>query len=84
MSKYCIEFLNIKSERKYILEELRMLCCGLYCTKITMTESYAVVNTKFSDTFKIWHQRLGHIGSVMMREIMQNSNGHPLKNRRTL
>ena len=84
MSKDGIEFLCIKSERKHILEELRMLSSGLYCTKITMTESYAVVNMKFTDTFKIWHERLGHPGSVMMRKIVQNSNGHPLKNGKIL
>ena len=84
MNKDGIEFLCIKSERKHILEELRMLSSGLYCTKITMTESYAVVNMKFTDTFKIWHERLGHPGSVMMRKIVQNSNGHPLKNGKIL
>ena len=57
MIKDGIGFLCIKSERKHILEELRMLSSELYCTKITMTESYAVVNMKFTDTFKIWHER---------------------------
>ena len=53
MSKDGTEFLCIQSERKHILEELKMLSSELYCTKITMTESYAVVNMKFTDTFKI-------------------------------
>ena len=31
--------------------------------------------------FIIWHDRLGHPGSTMMRRIIENSNGHPLKNK---
>jgi hypothetical protein len=30
------------------------------------------------DTFKTWHERLGHPGIGMMRKIMSNSNGHEL------
>ena len=29
--------------------------------------------------FTIWHDRLGHPGSIMMRRIIENSCGHPLK-----
>ena len=36
MSKSGIEYLYI-TEMKYILEELKILCSELYCTKITMT-----------------------------------------------
>ena len=31
--------------------------------------------------FIIWHDRLGHPGSTMMRRIIENSNGHTLKNK---
>ncbi|CAL9019548.1 unnamed protein product [Prunus brigantina] len=31
-----------------------------------------------SNTFKLWHDRLGHPGSTMMRRIITNSKGHPL------
>lgn len=30
----------------------------------------------------LWHDRLGHPGSVMMRRIIENSHGHPLKGQR--
>jgi transposase InsO family protein len=33
---------------------------------------------------KLWHDRLGHPGSVMMRRIIENSHGHPLKNQKIL
>ena len=52
-----------------------MLSSGLYSTQINMFTSYVIVST-----FKIWRERLGHSGSVMMRKIVQNSSGHPLKN----
>ena len=41
----------------------------------------AIIDQKFIDTNNliIWHDRLGHPGSIMMRRIIENSNGHPLK-----
>ena len=32
----------------------------------------------------LWHDRIGHPGSIMMRQIIENSNGHPLKNLKIL
>jgi hypothetical protein len=32
----------------------------------------------------LWHDRLEHPGSVMMRRIIENSHGHPLKNQKIL
>ena len=32
----------------------------------------------------LWHDRLGHPGSIMMRRIIENSDGHPLKNQKIL
>jgi len=88
MNKDGIEYLCIKYERQYILEKLPMLSSGLYFTKINIIASNVTVNLsdnhscEFTSTFKIWHERLGHPGSVMMRKIVQNSNGHPLKNQK--
>jgi hypothetical protein len=31
-----------------------------------------------------WHDRLGHPGTIMMRRIIENSHGHPLKNQKIL
>lgn len=37
-----------------------------------------------SNTFVLWHNRLGHPESIMIRWIIENSNGHPLKNLKVL
>ena len=34
--------------------------------------------------FIVWHDRLGHPGSIMMRKIIENSCGHSLKNQKIL
>ena len=43
----------------------------LYHTNIKPIESYVVVNQKFNNpnNFVLWHDRLGHLGSSMMRRI---------------
>ena len=74
------------SHEKRILEKLPALSYGLYYTHIRVIETYATMNLKFMnpDIFTIWHDRLGHPGSIMMRRIIENSNGHPLKNQKIL
>ena len=49
-------------------------------------ESYAVIKDKLYDpkSFILWHDRLGHPGSTMMRRIIENSHGHPLKDLKIL
>ena len=84
-----IEYLYIissVSHEKRILEKLPALSSGLYYTHIRVIEAYATMNLKFMnpDIFTIWHDRLGHPGSIMMRRIIENSNGHPLKNHNIL
>ena len=32
----------------------------------------------------LWHDRIGHPGSIMMRRIIEHSNGYPLKNLKIL
>ncbi|XP_038984372.1 uncharacterized protein LOC120111397 [Phoenix dactylifera] len=51
-----------------------------------MIESNVVMHQKCTDPkiFMIWHNRLGHPGSIMMRRIIENSLGHPLKNQKIL
>ena len=84
-----IEYLYIissVSHEKRILEKLPALSSGLYYTHIRVIEAYATMNLKFMNPniFTIWHDRLGHPGSIMMRRIIENSNGHPLKNQKIL
>ena len=75
------EFLCITSNecgRKRILEKLLSQSSGLYLTTVRIIESYAVArNFCESDSYKLWHDRLGHPGYDMMIRILKNSHGHP-------
>ena len=74
MSDGTTEFLLITAThdgKKCILAKLRSLECGLYLTTINTIESYAILNPKFSNSTPIvlWHERLGHPGTSMLRRI---------------
>ena len=77
MNQNSFEFLyitSIVSRKKCILKKLSSLSSGLYCAKINAPEVH-LVNQKFTNdpnTFKIWHDRLGHPRSIMMRKIIEN------------
>ena len=77
---------NVVSGQKQILEKLPAFSSGLYYTFIHEIESHTVMAQKASDPkcFTLWHDRLGHPGSIMMRRIIENSCGHPLKNQKIL
>ena len=79
------EYLLI-TEQIQILEQLISSSYGLYQTTIRPLESHAIMNKKFNDpkTFLQWDERLGHSRLSMMRRIVQNSNGYPLKSRNFL
>ncbi|KAI3740406.1 hypothetical protein L2E82_30835 [Cichorium intybus] len=49
-----------------------------------MAESNMVVKEKHCDPgiFSLWHDRLGHPGLTMMRRIIENTHGHPLKDQK--
>ena len=68
--------------KKIVAEKLLTFSYGLYHTTIKSIESYAVMNQKFNDPkiFTLWHNRLGHSRSLMMRRIIKQLHGHPLKN----
>ncbi|KAM1369698.1 hypothetical protein ACFX2F_040252 [Malus domestica] len=80
-----VEYLCITSNdtQKRILEKLRSLSSVLYYTYIKTIEAYTIMNQKFIDSkvYMLWHDRLGHPGSTMMRRIITNYNGHPLLSR---
>ena len=87
MSDETSEFLLITVThdcKKCILEKLRSLECGLYLTTINTVESYSSLNSKFSNSplIVLWHERLGHPGTSMLRRILHQSNGHSLTNGR--
>ena len=72
--------------KKIVAEELWTFSSRLYHTTIKPIESYVVMNQKFNDPkiFTLWHNKLGHPGSSMMRRIIEQSHGHPLKNQKIL
>ena len=85
-NKECLYIISIVYGKKLVVETLSAFSTGLYHTIIMPIESYVVVNQKFTDpnTFVIWHDRLGHLGSSMIRRIIENSQGHELKNQKIL
>ena len=69
-----------------IIEKLSAFSLGLNHTTINLIESYIVMNQQFKDpmNFIFWHDRLGLLGSSMMRRINEHSHEHPLKNQKIL
>jgi predicted proteasome-type protease len=72
MTENNIEYLQIttiKYGKKIILEKIEALSSELYCTNISSIESNMVSNYELHDTkiFILWHDRLGHLGNIMMR-----------------
>ena len=68
MNERDIEYLYITliiSGKKCVLKKLPVLSSGLYYTNIIMIETYATVNQKFTNTFNVWNNWLGHYGSIM-------------------
>jgi hypothetical protein len=84
-----IEYLYFVSNvftEKQILEKLPVLSSGLYYTNISTIKVNKIMNQKFNEpnNFIIWHDRLGHLGSIMMWRIIENLHGHPLKNQKII
>ena len=81
------EFLYITSivlGQKLILEKLHIFSSGLYYTTMRITETNVAIHQKCSElmVFMLWNDHLGHPRSIMMRPIIENSHGHPLKNQK--
>ena len=60
------------------MERLPSSPSGLYYTYIKPTEGYVAMKTIFrnAESFRIWHDQLGHPRLTMMRRIINNSDGH--------
>ncbi|KAJ0497533.1 putative RNA-directed DNA polymerase [Helianthus annuus] len=71
--------------KDHILEKLPMLHFGLHYTHINMPQPQMAVKESSCDpeTFNLWHDRLGHPESTMMKRIIENTHGHPLKYQKT-
>ena len=85
-NKECLYITSIISGKKIVAEKLLAFSSGLYHTTIKSIESNVVVNQKFNDPkiFNLWHDKLGHPESSMIRRIIEHSNGHPLKNQKII
>ena len=71
---------------KKVLEKFHSVSSGLYVTSIRVIESHSVNIPKVIDPklLSLWHERLGHPGVSMMRRIVENSVGHPLKTQKII
>ena len=83
-TEHGIEYLLITKfdgYQKHVVEKLPSSPSGLYRTYIKPAEEYVAMKTLFRDpdTFKSWHERLGHPGLGMMRRIINNSAGHDIE-----
>jgi hypothetical protein len=83
------EYLYITSiilGQKPILDKLLPFSSGLYYTTIRTIESHVVMHQKCSNPnmIMLWHDCLGHPRTIMIRRIIENSHGHPLKNQKIL
>ena len=60
---------SIVSGQKLILEKLPIFSSGLYYTTMRTVETNVAIHQKCSDpkVFMLWHDRLGHPRSIMMR-----------------
>jgi hypothetical protein len=85
MDEY-LYIISIISCQKLLLKKLSAFSSRLYYTTIITTESHVVMYQKCSNPnmFMLWHDRLGHLGIIMMCRIIENSHGHSLKNQKIL
>lgn len=72
---------KISHGHKQVLETIPALSTGLYYAKVSMIEANVAIKARFKD-HTIWHDRLGHPGTNMMRKLIQSSKGHTLKENR--
>jgi hypothetical protein len=66
-----------KEDKIKVIEKAPGTSSGLYYTKIKPPHEYIAMQTIFKnpESFKIWHERLGHPGFTMMRKVINNSVG---------
>ena len=64
--------------RKQIVKKLPSFPLGLYYTYIRPSHHNVAMSLKFKGpySFKLWHERLGHLRHNMMCRILTNSIGH--------
>ncbi|GKA51598.1 disease resistance CC-NBS-LRR class family protein [Tanacetum coccineum] len=77
------KYLHIINENQ-VFEKLPMLYFGLHYTHINVPQAHMAVKEKYCDhgIFSLWHDKLGHPRSTMMKRIVENTHGHPLKDQK--
>ena len=83
-SKEFLQIYKITQGNKKVFETIPACGTGLYYAQTSLVEANAVLNKEFKEEFTLWHNRLGHPGSNMMRKLISNSNGHSLKTKRVI
>ena len=85
-SKECFHITYIVSGKKLVMKKLSSFSSRLHHTNIKSIKSYVVLNQKFNDTktFILRHDKMSHLGSPMIRIIIEHSHEHPLKNQKIL
>jgi hypothetical protein len=74
-------FTKLTRYGKQICEKITSLQTGLYFTYIKPIEHVAdKIISQDVDTFRNWHDRLGHLGIGMIKKIIGNSIGHDMEN----
>ena len=75
----CLLITKLDGNKKTVVERLPSMKSGLYYTHIKPENVAMKTIFKNPESYRIWHDRLGHPGLGMMRRIISHSNGHNLK-----
>jgi len=78
------EYLHITSTNECetkVVEKAQGTSSGLYYSRIKPPPEFVAMSTIFKnpESFRVWHERLGHPGLWMMRNIITSSIGHGMK-----
>jgi len=79
--KECLIMTKKIGDNKKIVETFPSMRQALYYTYIKPIHKHVTMQTiiRKNESYRIWHDRLGHPGLSMMKRITNNSNGHSLK-----
>jgi hypothetical protein len=77
----CLIMTKKIGDNKKIVETFPSMRQALYYTYIKPNRKHVTMQTTSgrNESYRIWHDHLGHPGLSMMKRITNNSNGHSLK-----
>jgi hypothetical protein len=84
--KEYIYIISCISAKKLVLGKLHAFSSRICYTIMKFIKTNVVIHQKCSNQklFMLWHDRFGHLRSIMVRQIIENLYGHPLKNQEIL